>query len=174
MACRRSSFGLSLGPGGAHHSPPSATRVTRPSANWGRNGRCGGVAWTLVQVRDPVQGGGHLLGVSRGRARRCGRPSVEGGVGESDHDRIEPVLVDAPLPPGWRSCWATRLTGSRTPSARFSTASWASRSTTTSIRWEWPARVPWRRSSWPAGVTDSADQYCTCVTGAPAACRDGR
>jgi hypothetical protein len=50
----------------------------------------------------------------------------------------------------------------------------ASRSTTTSSRWEWPAQVPWRRSSWPAGVTDSADQYCTCVTGAPAACRDGR
>jgi hypothetical protein len=25
-----------------------------------------------------------------------------------------------------------------------------------------------------AGVTTSADQYCTCVTGAPAACRDGR
>lgn len=47
-----------------------------------------------------------------GRARRCGRPPVEGGVGESDHDRIEPVLVDAPLRPGWRSCWATRLTGS--------------------------------------------------------------
>jgi hypothetical protein len=35
-------------------------------------------------------------------------------------------------------------------------------------------RVPRRRSSWPAGVTDSADQYCTCATGAPAACRDGR
>jgi hypothetical protein len=34
--------------------------------------------------------------------------------------------------------------------------------------------VPWRRSSRPAGVTGSADQYCTCVTGAPAACRDGR
>lgn len=34
--------------------------------------------------------------------------------------------------------------------------------------------VPWRRSSRPAGVTESADQYCTCATGAPAACRDGR
>lgn len=36
------------------------------------------------------------------------------------------------------------------------------------------ARVPWHRSNWPAVVTGSADQYCTCVTGAPAACRDGR
>ena len=89
-------------------------------------------------------------------------------------DAGEGSLLDAPLPPRVALVLGNETDGFSDTVRPLLDGVLGIRSTTTSSRWEWPAQVPWRRSSWPAGVTDSADQYCTCVTGAPAACRDGR